>query len=80
MIPQPTLPLLTEAQANATPVIPSAQAALGEWLRQQERQHERWVASNGFTAKAGTFCLLPGADGALAMSTAHLPLVTNVAA
>jgi leucyl aminopeptidase len=61
----PGVPLVAKTGAKAIPVRPVAALALGEWLGQQDRRLERWVKSSGFTAKSGTVCLLPDADGNL---------------
>jgi leucyl aminopeptidase len=61
---------LTSRAAGALPILPLAADQLKSWLASQPPAQRSsvaaWVDSLRFTAKAGTHCLLPGADGALA--------------
>ncbi len=57
---------LTSRAAGALPILPLAADQLKSWLATQPPAVVAWVDSLRFTAKAGTHCLLPGADGALA--------------
>ncbi len=61
---------LTTRAAGAVPILPLAADELKPWLKSQPSTQRpsvaAWVDSLRFTAKAGTHCLLPGADGALA--------------
>jgi leucyl aminopeptidase len=61
---------LTSRAAGAVPILPLAADELKSWLASQPSAQRSavtaWVDSLRFTAKAGTHCLLPGADGALA--------------
>ena len=57
---------LTTRTAGAVPILPLAAGELKHWLTSQRPEATAWVDSLRFTAKAGTHCLLPGADGALA--------------
>jgi leucyl aminopeptidase len=78
--------VLMDAAAHAVPLVPLTAATLPSWLELQEPATQRWVASNGFKGLAGTWCGVPGADGALARvlvgcaeapdlyALAHLPL------
>lgn len=60
---------LTTRAAGAVPILPLAADELKPWLKSQppaERSSvAAWVESLGFTAEAGTHCLLPGDGGAL---------------
>ena len=60
---------LTTRAAGAVPILPLAAEELKAWLESQPPDRRSavtaWVGSLGFTAEAGTHCLLPGADGAL---------------
>ena len=61
---------LTSRAAGALPILPLAADELKSWLKSQPPAQRSsvaaWVDSLRFTAKPGTHCLLPGADGALA--------------
>jgi leucyl aminopeptidase len=61
---------LTSRAAGAVPILPLAADELKSWLKSQPPAQRSsvaaWVDSLRFTAKTGTHCLLPGADGALA--------------
>ena len=61
---------LTSRAAGAVPILPLAADELKSWLKSQPPAQRSsvaaWVDSLRFTAKPGTHCLLPGADGALA--------------
>jgi len=56
---------LTSRAAGAVPILPLAGDELKPWLAAQPSTVRAWVESLRFAAKAGTHCLLPGADGAL---------------
>lgn len=51
---QPSLPLHAVTEKNYP-----------AWLKQQPAPVKRWLDANGFKAAPGTFCLLPGKEGAL---------------
>ena len=57
---------LTSRAAGAVPILPLAEGELKPWLKSQPPTVKAWVESLRFTAKAGSHCLLPGDDGALA--------------
>ena len=57
---------LTSRAAGAVPILPLAEGELEPWLKSQPPAVTAWVESLRFTAKAGSHCLLPGDDGALA--------------
>ncbi len=48
------------------PITPLTADGLKAWLKRQPKRQARWVTSTGFDAGAGSVCLLPGDDGALA--------------
>ena len=58
---------LPSRAAGARPILPLAADELKSWLASQPPAQRSsvaaWVDSLHFTAKAGTHCLLPGADG-----------------
>ena len=61
----PAVPLVAKIQTKAIPVTPLAPSALGDWLAQHDSRIARWVKSSNFTAKPGTICFLPDAQGNL---------------
>ena len=56
---------LTARAAGAAPLTPLTARELQDWLAGQPPRVAAWVEATGFTAKPGSVCLLPGADGAL---------------
>jgi leucyl aminopeptidase len=58
--------VLLDAAAHPTPLVPVSAATLPAWLDLADASVGRWAAANGFTGSAGTFCAVPGPDGALA--------------
>ena len=56
---------LTTRAAGAVPILPLAVDELKPWLTSQPASVAAWVESLGFTAEAGSLCLLPGDGGAL---------------
>jgi leucyl aminopeptidase len=78
--------VLIDAAARAVPLLPVSAATLPAWLDLQDAPTRRWTTDTGFTGAAGTWCALPGADGALSRvlvgmadtpdlyALAHLPL------
>jgi len=54
------------AAKNAILITPIETAVFKGWLKKQPAAMRRWVESAGFTAEAGTHCLVSGPDGALA--------------
>jgi hypothetical protein len=73
---------LTTRAAGAVPILPLAADELKPWLKSQppaERSSvAAWVESLGFTAEAGTHCLLPGDGGALGRVLAGMDRSTRV--
>ena len=57
--------LTPDVAVGAVPIQPIRKAHWESWLESQSEPLKRWVASTRFSAKAGTFCLVPGTDGAL---------------
>ena len=60
------IPLIPLRVATAKADASSSAQAYDDWLVDQPDSVKSWVASNGFGAKSGTVCLLPGEDAALA--------------
>lgn len=56
---------LDRQPANSIPLIPVLEDQLQPWLAQQEPVRARWLANTGFTAKPGSWSLVPGQDGTL---------------
>ena len=51
------------ADRNTIPIVPIEKPVLAAWLKTQPATMRRWVASSGFSAEAGSFSLVAGADG-----------------
>jgi leucyl aminopeptidase len=60
------LQTLTEDGDAAIDLLPLRKGAFDTWLAGQTAQARAWTTAAGFTADAGSLCLLPGPDGALA--------------
>jgi len=56
---------LDSQPANSIPVIPVLEDQFQPWLAQQEPVRARWLTNTGFTAKPGSWSLVPGQDGTL---------------
>ena len=57
--------LTTAAETDAAPLTPLRQNDLDTWLQTQSETVGRWVNSLRFTAKPGSICMIPGANGGL---------------
>jgi leucyl aminopeptidase len=55
--------LLPRAAGKTTPIILLTESDFPSWLRRQPAHITRWLKAQDFTAGAGSFCLLPDADG-----------------
>ncbi len=53
------------ADRSTIPIVPIEKPVLAAWLKTQPATMRRWVASTGFSAEAGSFSLVAGADGRL---------------
>jgi leucyl aminopeptidase len=58
-------PSLTAEARASVPLSPLDEAGLRLWKKAAAPAARRWVDQVGFTARAGTTCLVPAADGAL---------------
>ncbi|MGD1876433.1 MAG: M17 family metallopeptidase [Kiloniellaceae bacterium] len=58
--------ILVDDDPKATPITALTRDAYDDWLKAQPAPRRAWVASSGFRAQPGGFCLLPGEGGALA--------------
>jgi leucyl aminopeptidase len=56
---------LCEADDGAISVLGVEKSALAKWLDGQEPRLANWVRTQGFTADAGSPCLIPNAEGGL---------------
>ncbi len=59
--------------AVAIPVTPLCTGQVEPWLAAQPEATRRWIGALGFTAQPGTWCAIPGADGALSRVLAGAP-------
>jgi leucyl aminopeptidase len=56
--------LLPRAAGKSTPVTLLAAGEYDGWLRQQSATAKRWLKAHDFSAKAGSFCVVPNGVGA----------------
>jgi leucyl aminopeptidase len=57
---------LVDRAANAVEIVPLRAARLEDWLKRQPAAAAQWARASGFTAKAGSVCLVPDESGGLA--------------
>ena len=57
--------LTARAKAGTVPITLLTAEQLDGWLKRQPKSVAAWVKNTGFTAKPGSFCLLPADKGAL---------------
>jgi leucyl aminopeptidase len=57
---------LIDRAAKAVEIVPLRPQRLEAWVKRQAPSVGQWVRSSGFTAKPGSVCLVPGAEGGLA--------------
>lgn len=57
--------LITSAETDAAPITSLNESDLKDWLQNQPETLRRWVDAVRFTAKSGSICLIPQADGGL---------------
>ena len=57
--------LLLSRTPGCIPLIPVTENGFNDWLKQQDDALRRWLTATGFKAKAGSFSLIPSADGLL---------------
>jgi len=58
---------LIDDAPDAVPVLPLSSAALPKWLESADATVRAWIGETGFAAEAGSFALIPGEAGALAL-------------
>ncbi len=56
---------LADFSPDAIALTAITSSSLERWCESCSPTERRWIQSSGFEAKAGSWCLLPGADGAL---------------
>lgn len=62
-----TLPFITnKPKAATTPITLLQGKHYNSWVKSQAAATKQWLATNGFKADAGSFCLIPDKNGALA--------------
>ena len=59
------MPYIRDASAPAIPLQPVARDELEAWLESAPTSHRAWAKANGFKARPGKWCALPGTDGAV---------------
>ncbi|NJM11821.1 MAG: hypothetical protein HC889_07970, partial [Synechococcaceae cyanobacterium SM1_2_3] len=57
--------LLLSRTPGCIPLIPVNENGFNDWLQQQDDALRRWLTATSFKAKAGSFSLIPSADGLL---------------
>ncbi len=62
----PPLPDFAETTDTAIPVWPVTKAALAPWRAAQAPAQARWLTAQGFEARRGAPCAIPGEDGGIA--------------
>jgi leucyl aminopeptidase len=58
---------LVDPGSDAVAIHPLGESQLADWLGAAEPRIAQWVRASGFKAAAGSTCLVPAADGGLAM-------------
>ena len=58
--------LITAAETAPAEIVALDADSLGGWLEGATSEAAQWVKANGFDAKPGSHCLVPGPDGAIA--------------
>jgi len=63
---------LIDRAAAAVEIVPLRTQRLDAWVKRQAPAVGQWVRSSGFTAKPGSVCLVPGAEGSLSQVLAGI--------
>jgi leucyl aminopeptidase len=58
--------IVPRASKNTLPLVLLTAKAFGGWLKKETKRTRNWLAVHAFTAKPGTFVVLPGVDGTAA--------------
>ncbi len=64
--------LLDHCTSVCIPLILVAETEFSLWLDRQDEQRRQWLTTTGFSAKPGSYGLIPGADGRLAAVVAGI--------
>jgi len=70
--------LIDKPAENAVEILPLTRDGLADWLKTAPSRAAAWVEATRFAAKPGTHCLVPGADGALALVLAGVDAARDV--
>lgn len=57
------MPYARDTDATAIPLLPVPAGGLDAFLKRSPARHADWARANGFEAKPGKWCALPGTDG-----------------
>ncbi|MGB9154192.1 MAG: leucyl aminopeptidase family protein [Alphaproteobacteria bacterium] len=58
-----TQALLARAPKNAVPVLLLTEKSYKAWVKKQPKRNAQWLKTQDFSAKPGSFCVLPDAEG-----------------
>lgn len=64
--------LTSDPKDKIIALVPLLSNSFEPWLEEQSGPVKSWIKSNGFEAKSGTTCLLPGEDGKISRALAGL--------
>jgi leucyl aminopeptidase len=64
--------LLDHCTPACIPLILVAETEFSTWLNRQDQQRRQWLTATGFSAKPGSYSLIPGTDGQLAAVVAGI--------
>ena len=64
---------LVKSRKTVVPLTLVAEPAFDRWRESASASQKRWIEETKFTARSGTICLLPGADGRLERVLAGVP-------
>ena len=77
-----SISVVTKAKHISLPIFTVSAKSFDAWLKQQSETTKKWLAANGFQAKAGSFCIVPSKDGdigAVVCGTAETPDIWSLA-
>ncbi len=57
---------IIESKSKSIPLYVVSAKGFGGWVKSQSTATKNWLDANGFKADAGSHCLIPGKDGAIA--------------
>lgn len=70
--------LIDKPAAAPIEILPLTGDGLADWLGSAPPQAAAWVAATRFAAKPGTHCLVPDAEGGIALALAGMPVARDV--